>query len=470
MQVKDNGRYNEVYGKTLIGHNLMGVTQTDRAEAPFYSTNPACYKDLVAVFPLSTQADLDAAIAAAHEAFKTWQYTPVSTRKQILAHLEHLLEKHIEDLAKLMVREVGKPFQESLREIQEAIDSVRLFHSQEWDPQRQPLGVAAVITAPHFPIADPASTIIPALFSGNTLVWKPSEEAPALAYVFGELLGQAGVPKGVINIIHGDAHLGSELVQQVTQGQIQHISFTGSADRGHKIAQICEDNLIPSCLTLRGKNAFIVMPDADLDLAVKDAVCAAYLEAGQRYTSTNLLILHKDIAETFRQKFVAAVKDLKIGDPSLNNKITYGPLISKPVLDTFMAHYLQAKKEGAELLYGNGRITRDSKPQNFVGDPDLGLYVWPVIWDKVKLGMKIAQTTLLGPMVCLIEVESLEDALQFKAATQTGHDRPLGACIETYTKRSESKTAPEQLPLDIVETEKPEGKTCAFTLKKLLPA
>ena len=153
------------------------------------------------------------------------------------------------------------------------------------------------------------------------------------------------------------------------------------------------------------------MDDADLELAVAGAVYATYTNAGQDYAATDKIILHTKIADKFRQYFLAALKKLKIGDPNLNNDVVYGPLISQQYRDGFMAHYAWAKAEGAELLYGLGHITRDKKPVNFVGDPDKGLYVWPVIWDKVKIEMKLAQTDVLGPMVSLIEVADLDEAL-----------------------------------------------------------
>lgn len=443
LKFKDNGPCTNVYGKTLLGYHLSHGVEHESPKT-FLSRNPAYQPDIVGEFPLATLAQVEDACRQAGNAYQHWQHTPAPIRGQIIGNLGRLLAEHKAELARLVTREIGKTYEESLGEVQEMIATAQFFQTEghllygqtipsetphkECLTYRRPLGVAALITACNFPLAVPSGKIIPALLCGNTVVWKPSEEAPTVADIFGRLLTEAGLPPGVVNIVYGPGRTGQDLMAMVDKGLVQKVSFTGSTAVGRQIGEICGRNLISPSLELGGKNPLIIMADANIELAVKAALWLAFGTAGQRCTSTGNIILHKKIAAAFRQKFLAGAQSLKIGDPTLSREVYYGPLMCEKYFTDFMNHFEWAKAEGAKLLYGNGRITRDSKPQRFVGDPEAGFYVWPVIWDQVHIDMKIAQTEVLGPCITLIEVNDLDEALAVANGT------PYGLSSAMYTQ------------------------------------
>ena len=426
------------YGKTLHGYNIINAVEKDSTDSKrFDSFNPSYLKDKIGSFPLSTEADIEEACIAAQEAFKEWKNTPAPVRGGIIGNIGNVFSKNKEMLAKLVTREVGKTPKEALGEIQEAIDTAHFFQSEgrrlygqtvpsemrnkELYTYRRPIGVTGIITAGNFPFAVPSWKIIPALLCGNTVVWKPSEDASAIAYAFVKLLEEAGVPKGVVNLVHGTgADSGQNLLKMVDKGYIKKFSFTGSTEVGKIVGEICGRNLLVPSLELGGKNPLIVMEDADLELAVHGAIWSSFGTAGQRCTSAGNIILHKAIAKEFKEKFLAEAKKIRIGNPGLGEKVLYGPMMEKRFLDTFMKHYEMGKEDGATLLYGNGIITNDNKPDNFVGEPEEGLFVWPVIWDNVTMDMKLAQTEIFGPVITLIEVSNLEEAMNAANGTIYG--------------------------------------------------
>ncbi|MBC7475046.1 MAG: aldehyde dehydrogenase family protein [Candidatus Sericytochromatia bacterium] len=443
MKLTDNDQAKD-YGKTVYGYNYIDGQEVEASNNKrFNSTNPSYNKDLVGSFPLSTEEDVENACIAAKNAFKEWKNTPAPIRGGIIANIGDLLTKNKDVLAKIITREIGKTPKEAMGSVQEAIDTAHFFQSEgrrlygqtvpsemrnkELYTYRRPIGVTGVITAGNFPLAVPSWKIIPALLCGNTIVWKPSDDAAAVGYLFGKILEDAGVPKGVVNIIHGTgAEAGDALVKMVDKGYLQKFSFTGSTAVGRHIGEVCGRNLLVPSLELGGKNPLIVMEDADLDLAVHGAVWSSFGTAGQRCTSAGNIILHKDIAQTFKAKFLEAVKKIKIGNPLLG-EVLYGPMLAERFLNTFMKHYEIGKADGATLLYGNGQITKENKPEGFVGDPESGLYAWPVIWDNVKIDMRIAQEEIFGPVITLLEVNNIEEAMEVANGT------PYGLSSAIYT-------------------------------------
>lgn len=437
------------YGKTLYGYNIInGIEKESTNSERFDSHNPSYLKDKIGSFPLSTEQDIEEACLSAKEAFKLWKNTPAPVRGEIIGNIGHVLTKNKEMLAKLVTREVGKTPKEALGSVQEAIDTAHFFQSEgrrlygqtvpsempnkELYTYRRPIGVTGVITAGNFPVAVPSWKIIPALLCGNTVVWKPSEDASTIAYVFVKLLEEAGVPKGVVNLVHGTgASSGQALLKMVDKGLIQKFSFTGSTEVGKIVGEVCGRNLLVPSLELGGKNPLIVMEDANIDLAVNGAVWSSFGTAGQRCTSAGNIILHKSIAKEFKEKFLAEAKKVRIGNPALGENVLYGPMMEKRFLNTFMKNYEMGKEDGATLLYGNGIITNDNKPNNFVGEPEEGLFVWPVIWDNVTIDMKIAQTEVFGPVITLIEVNDIDEAMDVANGTIYG----LSSAI--YTKNPE---------------------------------
>ncbi|RYX99787.1 aldehyde dehydrogenase family protein [bacterium] len=437
------------YGKTLHGYNIIDGEEKDSKNSErFDSFNPSYLKDKVGSFPLSTAEDIEDACKAAKQAFNEWKNTPAPVRGEIIGNIGNVFSKNKEMLAKLVTREVGKTPREALGEIQEAIDTAHFFQSEgrrlygqtvpsemrnkELYTYRRAIGVTGIITAGNFPFAVPSWKIIPALLCGNTVVWKPSEDASAIAYAFVKLLEEAGVPKGVVNLVHGTgASSGQDLLKMVDKGYIQKFSFTGSTEVGKIVGEVCGRNLLVPSLELGGKNPLIVMEDANIDLAVNGAIWASFGTAGQRCTSAGNIILHKSIAKEFKEKFLAEAKKIKIGNPALGEQVLYGPMMEKRFLNTFMKSYEIGKEDGATLLYGNGIITEDNKPENFVGEPNEGLFVWPAIWDNVTMDMKLAQNETFGPVITLIEVADIDEAMAAANGTIYG----LSSAI--YTNNSE---------------------------------
>jgi acyl-CoA reductase-like NAD-dependent aldehyde dehydrogenase len=448
MKFIENSQATE-YGKTIYGYNLVNGEEVEsESGGRFDSLNPSYRKDVVGSFPVSTEKDVENACKAAREAFKTWKDTPAPVRGEIIGNIGTLLSKNKETLGKVVTREIGKTPKEALGSVQEAIDTAHFFQSEgrrlygqtvpsemknkELYTYRRPLGVTGVITAGNFPIAVPSWKIIPALLCGNTVIWKPSDDAAAIAYLFGKILEDAGVPKGVVNIVHGSGTgAGQALLKMVDQGYLQKFSFTGSTAVGRVIGEVCGRNLLVPSLELGGKNPLIVMEDADLDLAISGAIWASFGTAGQRCTSAGNIILHKDIAKEFKARFLEEAKKITIGNPCMGEPVLYGPMMAQRFLDNFMKNYDTGKADGATLLYGKGRITADNRPENFVGDPDEGLFVWPVIWDNVKMDMRLAQEEIFGPVIPLIEVADINEAMA--AANGT----PYGLSSAMYTNNPE---------------------------------
>ena len=428
------------YGKTVVsGHLIDGkIVGADRSER-IVSTNPAWSTDVVGDFPQGTEADVTAACEAAKRAYELWRRTPAPVRGEIVGQIGALLREQKEFLSRLLTREIGKPLRESRGEVQEAIDTCSFFQSEgrrlygqtvpselrnkELETFRKPLGVCAMITAGNFPVAVPSWKIIPAILCGNTVVWKPSEDAPAIGYAFAQLFEAAGLPAGVVNVVFGTgAVTGQYVVDAIDKGHIQKISFTGSSEIGMKIGAVAGRNLQIPSLELGGKNPMIVMDDADIDLAVTGAIWSGYGTGGQRCTSLGNLILHHAIADQFVEKFVAKAKTLVIGDPSKHEGITYGPLIAERFMERYLAHHetLAAKSATAKCLLKGERVVAGKEPAGFCGDASKGIYATPTIYDHVKITDDLAQTEVFGPTVNIIRVANFDEALAAANGTKYG--------------------------------------------------
>ncbi len=426
-------------GKNLIG----GEWVAKQGGSIFFSRNPSHLKEVLGEFPQTPKNDIRRACIAAAKAFQTWRTIPAPVRGALFGRLAVLLRENKVALGALVTREIGKPLRESLGSVQEAIDTAEFFLSEgrrlygqtvpselkqkELQTFRRPLGVCGIITAGNFPVAVPSWKIIPALLCGNTVVWKPSQDAALTSQYFATLFQAAGFPAGVLNLVHGEGESGEILVSLVEEGLIQKISFTGSSAVGRKIGEICGRNLQIPSLELGGKNPMIVMEDADLELALEGALWAGYGTAGQRCTSLGNLILHEKIADRFADGYLKKVQGLKIGDPNLKKNVDYGPLMAERFLERFMQHFDFGKKDGAKLLCGKGRITASNKPRDFVGNAVEGLFVFPALWDRVDISMKIAQTEVFGPTVNLIRVKNFDEALAVANGT------PYGLSSSIYT-------------------------------------
>jgi acyl-CoA reductase-like NAD-dependent aldehyde dehydrogenase len=411
--------------KPLVFQNhIDGRRVSARSGKTFQNRNPADPRELIGVFPLSGADDVDRAVQAARAAFPSWSRVPAPKRGLILYDIGRQLAQHKEEIARLMTREMGKVLEEARGDVQEAVDMAlyaagegrRLFG--ETTPSelpskfcmsvRRPVGVCAIITPWNFPVAVPSWKLFPALLCGNTVVFKPAEDAPATAARLVEIMEEAGVPAGVVNLVHGDGKTGRALVQHP---HIDLVSFTGSCEVGREIAAACGKNLKKHSLELGGKNGQIVLEDADLELAVEGALWGAFGTTGQRCTATSRLILQKSVKPKFMSLFIPAVRKLRVGQ-GLAPGVHVGPLVNKRQLDRVMSYVRAGVREGAILIAG-GKPLRSKNLRH-------GFFFEPTVFDQVKPSMRIAQEEIFGPVVSVIEAGSLDESIRVLNGTCYG--------------------------------------------------
>ena len=408
------------------------------SETTFESKNSSNLADVVGVFPEATREQVREACKVAQDAFKTWSKTPAPVRGDVIGNIGAAIAREKEALSRLVTREMGKTLKEARGDVQEAIDTCHFFQSEgrrlygqtvpsempnkELMTYRRPLGVVGIVTAGNFPVAVPSWKIIPALLTGNTIVWKPSEDSPACSYALAKLMLEAGVPAGVLNVVFGGGAgaAGEYMVEMMDEGLVDKFAFTGSTRVGRKIGEIAGRNLTHPTLELGGKNPLVVMRDADLDNAVSGALWASFGTGGQRCTSAGNLIVDAPVYDAFKEQFLAAAKNVKIGNPNEFDDVLYGPFINERFFKSWLEHYDWGRADGATLLYGDGRITEESKPEGFVGDPAAAFYGWPTIWEGVEPGMKQFQTEVFGPTINLVKVDGIEEALEAANAVDYG--------------------------------------------------
>lgn len=391
----------------------------------FENRNPANRHDLIGVFSSSGAQDVDKAVSAAKNAFPKWRLIPAPKRGEILYRVGELLRKRKEQIARIMTREMGKILKETRGDVQEGMDTAfyaagegrRLFG--ETTPSelpdkfamsvRVPVGVCGLITPWNFPMAIPTWKIFPALLCGNTLVLKPAEDTPHTAVKLLEILEEAGVPPGVVNLVHGRGEeAGAALVRHK---DVRLVSFTGSAAVGREIAAVCGQQLKRISLELGGKNGQIVMEDADLNLALEGALWGAFGTTGQRCTATSRLIVHRDIKKEMTDRLVERAEKIRIGD-GLDERVEMGPLINEAAREKVHRYVQIGKEEGARLLTG-GAIYEE---ENWID----GYFYRPTIFDRVAPSMRIAQEEIFGPVLCVIEVKSFEEAIEVLNGTSYG--------------------------------------------------
>lgn len=381
----------------------------------FKNISPANNHDIIGEFPLSRIDDLNSAASAASTAFKSWKNMPAPKRGDILRIAGDIFSRRKKELAKVMTREMGKPTFETEGDVQEAIDTCyyaasetrRLFgHTVPSEMNnkfnmavRTPIGVCGIITAWNFPIAVPSWKIIPALAAGNTVIFKPSEDAPHSAIIFAEILEEAGLPKGVFNVIFGDGSIGKDMVEHP---DIKLIGFTGSTETGKKIASKCGELNKKFSLEMGGKNPQIVMDDANLDLALDGVLWGAFGTTGQRCTATSRLILHENIYDDFIEKLKNKAESLKLGD-GLKTETQMGPVINQKAINKIESYFKIAEEEGLNLVTGGKRITD--------GDLANGNFILPTIYKNVPENSRLFQEEIFGPVLVITKCNSLEDAI-----------------------------------------------------------
>src|SRR5881394_785041 len=335
---------------TEIASIVGGRALTDAPGGRLDSTNPARTDDIVTTALLGDAGTFVDACRAARAAQDAWAATPAPIRGRAIQQIGRLVEDNKEALARIVTREIGKPYAESLGEVQEIVDTCNFFlgegrrlygmtvPSEMPDKQlftfRVPVGVAAIITAGNFPVAVPSWYIVPALLCGNSIVWKPADYAPATAEALAQLFLHAGLPEGVLNLVLCDGPTTSEgLGRALEEGLVDKVGFTGSSDVGRRIGELCGRNLQSPCLELGGKNPMVVMEDSDLDLAVEGALFSGFGTAGQRCTSLGTVIAHQSIHDEFLKRFAGAVEAAPIGDPMQD--VLYGPMMSERFHERF---------------------------------------------------------------------------------------------------------------------------------------
>jgi aldehyde dehydrogenase (NAD+) len=292
---------------------------------------------------------------------------------------------------------------------------------------RNPVGVAAIVTAGNFPVAVPSWYLVPALLCGNAAVWKPAEYAPATSEALAQLFLHAGFPDGVFNMVLADGASTFEgLSQALDAGLVDKVGFTGSSDVGRRLGELCGRHLQTPCLELGGKNPLVVMPDADLELAVEGALFSGFGTAGQRCTSLGTVIVHESVHDGFLERYAEAVETAPIGDPFAD--VLYGPMISSRFFERFLGWLDWVQPHHAlRGSTGTGRITRDNPREGFVGDPEAGLFVHPTIVDGVTMDDDLYKQETFGPIVGVASFRDFDEAM----ALANGHGYGLSASIYT---------------------------------------
>jgi acyl-CoA reductase-like NAD-dependent aldehyde dehydrogenase len=403
--------------RTKSFKNFIGGEWVDSASGEtFESLNPST-GETIGTFPKSTAEDVDRAVAAAQRAYEDWRLVPAPKRGEILYRFAQMLEREKDAYADLMTREMGKVRAEAGGDVQEAIDMSyymagegRRLHGQTTPSElrdkfnmsvRVPIGVVGAITPWNFPIAIPSWKLAPALVCGNTVVLKPAEDTPLLAERFVELLSEAGVPAGVVNVVHGFGETAGEAL--VRHPGVPVITFTGSRETGVRVTKAAADHLKHVHLELGGKNGIIVMDDADLDLAVEGILWSAFGTSGQRCTAASRVIVHERVYDELQKRLVAAAERMRIGAP-WESGTDLGPVINKAAIEKIHAYTKIGQDEGARLLTGGEPASN--------GGLEKGFFYRPTVFGNVDPQMRIAQEEIFGPTTALIKVRDFDEAIR----------------------------------------------------------
>lgn len=434
---------------------INGEWVESRSGKSIENRNPANRDELVGMFPASNQEDVALAVDAARSAYDKWRLTPAPRRAEILFRAAEILIERKEDFARDMTREMGKVLDETRGDVQEAIDMTYLMAGEgrrqfgQTTPSelpnkfamsvRAPVGVAGLITPWNFPIAIPSWKTMPALVCGNTVVLKPAEDTPLSTYNLAQVLQDAGLPAGVLNVVFGDGPgAGASLVNHP---QINLLSFTGSTEVGRIVSEACAPTFKKCHLEMGGKNIIIVMDSANLDLAVEGAVWGGFGTTGQRCTAASRVAVQKKVYREFVDRFVARVKALKVGD-GLDPSTQMGPCVNEQQLNTVMKYVAIGKDEGAKLATGGHRLDSGAYAK--------GWFHEPTVFVDCDPQMRICQEEIFGPVVSVIPFDTFDDALAIANGVQYG----LSAAI--YTRNvNEAFRAQRDLETGIVYVNAP---------------
>lgn len=424
--------------------NLINGKWVDAiSKKTFRSLNPANTEEVVGMVAKSGPEDVERAVVAARAAARSWALTPAPRRGEILFRAAQMLVQRKKELGELVTREMGKVIAEALGDVQEAIDMTYFMAGEgrrlsgETVPSelpdkdarsvRVPIGIFALITPWNFPIAIPSWKITPALVAGNTVVFKPSSETPVCASKFLEILQEAGLPPGVLNMVHGTGEVVGEAL--VKHPYIHAVSFTGSNPVGEKLAGICGSRHKHFTMETGGKNPIIVMEDANLELAVDGCIWGGFGTTGQRCTAASRVIVHEAIHDAFVDAFVERAKSLRLGS-GLDKKVEIGPVINESQFKKILAYIDIGEKEGAHLALGGMPYRKGATAK--------GYFIAPTIFTEVKPRMRIAQEEIFGPVVSVLKVRSLSEAID------VANDVAFGLSAAIYTQDVNSSAIAER--------------------------
>src|SRR5690349_15615401 len=392
--------------------------------AYFENRNPADWNDVIGEFPRSGPADMAKAIASARRGFAKWSKTPAPLRGQVMQRVADLLVQRKEEIARAMTREMGKVLTETRGDVQEGIDTAYYAHTEgrrlfgrtvpselrnKWAMSfRRPIGVAGLITPFNFPLAIPTWKMFPALLCGNAVIFKPAEDVPHTGHLLVEVLIEAGLPPEVVQLVHGQGSvLGRALVEHP---EVPVISFTGSTETGSIIGETCGRMHKRLSLEMGGKNAMIVMDDADLDLALEGVLWGAFGTTGQRCTATSRLLLHKKVHDRFLRRLVDAAEGLRLGD-GRTDKTDVGPLIHEASRDKVERYVEIGRGQGAELVTGG------SAPRGKLAD---GWFYRPTVFAGVRPGTRLEQEEIFGPVLSVVRIGSFDEAVRVNNGVRYG--------------------------------------------------
>ncbi len=405
--------------------NYIGGEWIDAASGETFESASPADGETIGVFPKSGAGDVDRAVEAAQAAFEQWRLVPAPKRGEILFRLARVLEREKAALTDLMTHEMGKVKAEAGGDVQEAIDITYYMAGEgrrlagqttpselrdKWNMSiRQPIGVVGAITPWNFPIAIPSWKMIPALVCGNTVVLKPAEDTPLLAERFVELLDEAGIPAGVVNVVHGLGEVAGDAL--VRHPGVRVITFTGSRETGVAVTKAAADGLKHVHLELGGKNAIVVLDDADVDLAVEGILWSAFGTSGQRCTAASRVIAHEAVYDALQSKLVAAAERLRLG-PGWEEDTDVGPVINREAIEKIHSYTEIGRDEGARILTG-GEVATE-------GDLANGFYYRPTVFGDVDPQMRVAQEEIFGPSTSLIKVRDFDEAIRVSNGIRYG--------------------------------------------------
>jgi len=397
----------------LVKNYIGGEWVAARSGETFDTFNPAT-EEFIAHVAKSGAADVDAAVKAAQGAYKKWRLTPAPRRGEILFRVAQVLQDRKEELARLMTQEMGKVITEARGDVQEAIDMAFYMGGEGrrllgyTAPVEMPnkfgmalrdsVGIVGLVTPWNFPVAVPSWKILPALICGNAIVWKPGEDTPAVSAMFAQAFADAGVPEGVLNLVVGAGETGAALVEHPA---VRIISFTGSTNTGLNVYTKAAALGKKVTLEMGGKNAIIVLDDANLELAAEAILWSAFGTTGQRCTATSRLIVQRGIKPKLVEALVERTRKLTVGY-GLDESIQVGPLVNRKALDKVQSYMDVAKGEGVNILIGG------SRPK----DLDKGHFFLPTLFGDVTPDMRVAREEIFGPVLSIIEVETMEEAVE----------------------------------------------------------